>query len=352
MKRIILAVAIVGLVFALTSPAMGRKFSFDLAKGSILFNYTITGTYNPLHLQISLANGYAETHISSEGYNSNTSMEGTGDLSLSQIAATYAIVLEAEVDGNISSTTTTPEGIAASLNFTGEGGVDKEIANDLDPNYADIEIDTGIYVGAQEGRLIVEDSTSNPDLATIMSQKLPLARREARGIISTFGKGRASYALDNTIAHNSTPWRSSGVAGGGGTVIENSISANNLSPAALFQLSLHGLKYKGYLKNSAVYVRVYLSNNGVQIRDLDVNITIVGPTAGGRGNVVLYDVLPYDYGQECYFYHIDEENWLVDIEDLRRSAYELYIDVGRMQTIRLPIAVIEDKQVIPRRVSD
>lgn len=348
MKRIILAVAIVGLVFAITSPAIGRKFSFDLAKGSILFNYTITGADNPLHLQISLANGYAETHISTEGYNSDTTMEGTGNLSFSQIAATYAIVLEAEVDGNISSTTTTSEGIVASLNFAGEGSVDKEIANDLDPNYADIEIDTGIYANAREGRLIVEDSTSNPDLATIMSQKLPIARREARGIISTFGKGRASYALDNALAHNPRPWGNPSV--GGGVVIENSIRTANLSPSAVFQLSLRGLKYKGYLKNSAVYMRVYVSDNGVQITDLDVNITIVGPTAGGGGNVVLYDVLPYSYANECYYYPINEEDWLIDVDDLSPGAYVLHIDVGRMQAVQLPITVTENKEVIPRKV--
>ncbi|GAG28939.1 unnamed protein product, partial [marine sediment metagenome] len=242
-----------------------------------------------------------------------------------------------------------PEGIAASLNFSGEGSVDKEIANDLDPNYADTEIDVSIYTDAREGRLIVEDSTSNPDLATIMSQKLPITRREARGIISTFGKVRASYALNNAITHNPTPSRSSTIADGGGVVIENSISASNLSPATVFQLSLRGIKYEGYLKNSTVYMRVYPSDNGVSIRDLDMIITIVDSDPVpplSASNVVLHDIFPYDYGQECYFYPIDEENWLVDIEDLRPGAYDLYIDIGRMQTITLPITVMEDKQVI------
>ncbi|GAF87563.1 unnamed protein product, partial [marine sediment metagenome] len=57
MKKLICArlIVVVGILLVFAFPAMGRKFSFDLAKGSsVLFNYTITGAYNPLHLQISL----------------------------------------------------------------------------------------------------------------------------------------------------------------------------------------------------------------------------------------------------------------------------------------------------------
>jgi hypothetical protein len=172
---------------------------------------------------------------------------------------------------------------------------------------------------------------------------------DARGIIDEFGKYRANYALDNALAHNSRPWGNPSV-GGGGVVIENSISTANLSPAAIFQLSLRGLKYKGYLKNSAVHMRVYPSNNGVQITDLDVNITIIGPNNGGGGNVVFYDVFPYSYVQKCYYYPIKEGDWLIDVADLTPGAYVLHIDVGRMQAIRLPITVTEDKKVIPRKV--
>jgi len=347
MKKILLAGMMAGLILVLAFPAMGTKFSFDLAKGSVLFKYTITGAYNPLHIDITLTKGYAETHIDTEGYNNDTTMEGGGTVSFSQLASTHAVVVEAEVDGNLSTTTTTSEGVTASVNFTGQGKIDKETADELDPNYEKIEIQSGVYADAQAGRVIIEDSTSNPDLATIMSQKLPIARMEARGIIDEFGRYRANYALDNTLAHNSRPWGNQSV-GGGGVVIENSISTANLSPAAVFQLSLRGLKYNGYLKNSTVYMQIYPSDNGVQITDLDVNITIVGPSNGGGGNVVLYDVFPYSYAYECYYYPIDKGDWLIDVDDLSPGAYELHIDVGRMQAIRLPITVTEDKKVIPR----
>ena len=357
-KKFLLAGVIVGVTLALVTPVMGRKFSFDLSKGYVVFNYTTTGDYNPLHLQILMADGYAQTQIITEGYKSEATIEGTGDLSFSQTATISGIELGAEIDGTLSSTTITADGIVTVLKVYGEGTVNKEVVADtrIDLNPEEVEIYAGVYVDAQSGRLIIEDSVPDPDAAVLISRKLGLTGREADYLLREFGKQGVMRALDIASSHTGGPRHASPtVAGGGGSVVADSISIQNLSPASVFQLSLRGLKFNGYLRDSTVYMRIYHPTNGVKIRDLDAIITIVDPDPSpplSCPNVTLYDVFPYDYDYECYYYSIDEEDWLIDIDDLTPGGYDLYIDVGWIESIKLPVTVTEDKQVIARRVSN
>jgi len=319
MKKYLIAGVVIGLLVTFAAPAVAKKFSFDLSKGSIFFNYATTGAYNPIQIRINGVGGFAQTLIDTDAYKSESFIEGLRGFVLSQIATVSGMELETETDGKFSSTTSA-NGTVFSVAYEGDGTVKLEFnTDDTAINTEEMEIRTAVYVDAESGRFTVEDSS--PESAERISQRFGMDKGEVDRLIQEFGAGRLIHALENARSQYAPRRVSPTVAGGGGAVEGSpggSVSFNDLSPRLVFQLFLWGTKYEGYFRNSTLYARFYHPATGESISDLR------------------------NEQHECYYYPIASAG-------LSPGDYDLYIDVGRITSIKLPIIATKNEGILTRQ---
>ena len=376
MKRIPVVGAVIGVLAIFCVPVAAVKLSFDLSKGPVAFSYDTIGAYNPLRITILGKNGSGQTALDTRAYQCRTYVESLLDelyaLHIGSVSATaftaaakgkLGVLLEgggyrAEarlegLEGMKVLTVLTPSGLRLEATLSKDMSVDASALGAAfesigkSPGMEELEIHATIRVDAESGQLIVQDSRPEPLPGEVLGQKLGMPKDLASDIIEEFGRARVEAALENALSHNGTVYaQGSSIAGGAASVVsDGSLSINSLSPRAVFDLSLQGLRYEGYLRDSTLYMRLLHPANGVSIRDMRVILTVVElepPEPLHGPHIVLWDVFPYDYQAGCYLYHLNSTGW-------RPGAYEVYIDVGKIVNFKLPITITDWHQVVARR---
>jgi len=366
MKRTVMAGIVVGLLLTLGSPAMAAKFAFDLSKGPVSFAYTTIGAYNPTRVTVIGNNGVAQTWFTSDYYESETFLQTLGELLLAQRAAVPWVDLNVEsLTGKLSFQASTEDGVELSVKMEGaQGNITVRVnSGGAKGDTGDKEVRAQVQVDAESGLLTIEDSQPRPDVSVLLGQRYRMPWEQIHQLLDQFGKSRVLSAFQYASSHvGPTIAQNGAVAGEAASVVsDGSVSINNLSPQAVFDLSLRGLKYQGFLRDSTLYMRLYhpangvsirpangvsiRPANGVSIRDMQVILTVVelNPPEPLHGpHIVLWDVFPYDYQAGCYLYHLNSTGW-------RPGSYEVYIDVGKIVNFKLPITITDWHQVVARR---
>jgi len=347
MRRGLSMGVIAGLLLMLSPPALAVKFTFDLSEGPAGLEYSTIGAYNPIRLTLEGFDGAAKTWFGTELYDIQVALETAGKLLLSQIASVTGMDLEARLAGQFRSS-----GSMRNSNFSILVSGSGILSVQIDPDSGGIdteetEIHTKVLVEAKSGRLVVEDSRPEPLPGEAVGYKLGMPRDVVDSLVEDFGRARVEAALENALSHNGAAYaQGSSIAGGAASVVsDGSLSINSLSPRAVFDLSLQGLRYEGYLRDSTLYMRLLHPANGVSIRDMRVILTVVElepPEPLHGPHIVLWDVFPYDYQAGCYLYHLNSTGW-------RPGSYEVYIDVGQIVNFKLPITITDWHQVVARR---
>jgi len=342
MKRTVMAGIVVGLLLTLGSPAMAAKFAFDLSKGPVSFAYTTIGAYNPTRVTVIGNNGVAQTWFTSDYYESETFLQTLGELLLAQRAAVPWVDLNVEsLTGKLSFQASTEDGVELSVKMErAQGNITVRVnSGGAKGDTSDKEVRAQVQVDAESGLLTIEDSRPRADVSVLLGQRYRMSWEQIHQLLGQFGKSRVLSAFQYASSHVGPTIAAASV------VSDGSVSINNLSPQAVFDLSLRGLKYQGFLRDSTLYMRLYHPANGVSIRDMQVILTVVelNPSEPLHGpHIVLWDVFPYDYQAGGYLYHFNSTGW-------RPGAYEVYIDVGKILNFKLPITITDWHQVIARR---
>jgi len=347
MKKIRVMAIAVWLILGLGSPALAVRFSFDLTMGKVNFSYSTIGAYNPVRLTLDGSTGVVRTWVETQAYESQAALEALGKFILSQLASVTGMEISSELQGKLGWVATCPSG-QFSLSFKGDGTLQVRFnleSADVDPE--ETEIHTKVYVDAESGQLVIQDSRPEPLPGEVLGQKLGMPKDLASDIVEEFGRARVEAALENALSHNGTAYaQGSSIAGGAASVMsDGSVGINELSQRAIFDLSLRGVEYQGYLRDSTLYMRLLHPANGVSIRDMRVILTVVelNPPEPLHGpHIVLWDAFPYDYQAGCYLYRLNSTGW-------RPGSYEVYIDVGQILNFKLPITITDWHQVVARR---
>jgi len=348
MKRFLVMGTLVGILLALSPLAIATKYTFDLSKGPVLFSYTTIGAYNPIEITIVGKNGVAQTWLGSDYYQSQTLLQAMNDLLMSQHGAVPWVDLKVEfLMGKLSFQTSTQDGTQVRVEMQGSSGnitVRLETSG-MGEDTSEEEVHAMVQVNAEDGQLTVKDSSPGPEGDTVLGQKYGVPPGQMSQLLDQFGRARVASALETAGNHNGLALAQNGaIAGGAASVADGSVSLSDLSPGEVFRISLWGLKYQGYLRDSTLYMRLLHPANGVSIRDMRVILTVVelSPPEPLHGpHIVLWDVFPYDYQAGCYLYHINSTGW-------RPGSYEVYIDVGKILNFKLPITITDWHQVVAR----
>lgn len=336
-----------GILLCSCLSGFSAKFTFDLSKGPVSFHYTTIGEYNPVEIIVIGEGGTISTWISSRYYNAQTLLKVLELLTFTQHGAvTWTDLIVESLKGTMAFTVETPQGSMA-VNLEGEGN-DLNLKFNVAAGSADISqetVTTRILANFDAGVLTIQDNSPGPAPLGVAAQRYKIPPEEINKMLSQFPAHKIDRAFD--IAGDYFPFRKkTAIAGGAGMAAPNGcISVEELSPQELFRLSLLGLKYQGYLKDSTLYMRVFHPQTGACIKDMRVIITVVeeGHVAGsGNPNVVLWDVLPYVDLSGCYLYGFDTTNW-------RPGRYEVYIDVGRFLNFILPLVITDSGRMMVRR---
>jgi hypothetical protein len=326
---------------ALALSGIGAKYTFDLSKGPVVFQYSTTGAYNPIRVTIIGQNGFAQTIFETLAYKAYTTIESVL-LDIYQIA-TVAKGTELNVNslsGRLSFQAQTAVG-TFTITVEASGG---NIKVTVDPGAVEgdpreIEIRTAIYANAELGQVIIEDSRPGPTAQEVASQQLGIPQAEAESLVDQCGAHRLLTAVNAAASHNHVSLAPP-VVGGAGAVegAPSSVNFSSLGRREVFDLYLNGALFQGQIKDSTLYLRLFHPSTGQSINDLRVIITILQPKSEGS-RVVVWDRALYDEAEGCYLYPLGRNS-------LTPGDYLLYIDVGQFQTIKLPLAVTQDKQVI------
>jgi|GEM_PF-2408289 len=329
------------ILLALALPGIGAKYTFDLSKGPVIFQYSTTGAYNPIRVTITGQNGFAQTVFETLAYKAYTMVESML-LDIYQIATvangtelsvnSFAGRLSFQAETAVGTFTVTVEASGGNIKVTVDPG-----AVEGDPR--EIEIRTAIYANAELGRVIIEDSRPGPTVQEVASQRLGISQAEAERLVNQYGANRLLSAVNAAASHNNVS-RAPVVAGGAGAVegTPPSVNFGSLGRREVFDLFLNGTRFQGQIKDSTLYLRFFHPSTGQAIKDLRVIITILQPKTNGS-SVVVWDRAFYDEAEACYLYVLRRN-------PLAPGDYLLYIDVGQFQTIKLPLAVTPDSQVI------
>jgi len=350
MKRFLVMGMLVGILLALGPPAMAMKYTFDLSKGPVSFSYTTIGAYNPIEITIVGKNGVAQTWLASDYYLSQTLLEAMNELLMSQHGAVPWLDLSVEsLTGKLSFQASTHDGAQVRVEMEGaQGNITVRLeTSGVGEDTSEKEVHATVQVNAEDGQLIVKDSSPSPEGDTVLGQKYGVPPGQLSQLLDQFGRARVASALETAGNHNGVSLAQNGAIAGGAASIpaDGSVSFSDLSPGEVFRISLWGLKYQGYLRDSTLYMRLLHPANGVSIRDMRVTLTVVElepPEPLHGPHIVLWDVFPYDYQAGCYLYHLNSTGW-------RPGAYEVYIDVGQIVNFKLPITITDWHQVVARR---
>ena len=350
MKRFLAMGTLVGILLALGPPAMAAKYTFDLSKGPVSFSYTTIGAYNPIEITIVGKNGVAQTWLASDYYQSQTLLEAMNELLMRQHGAVPWVDLHVEsLTGKLSFQASTQDGAQVRVEMEGaQGNITVRLeTSGVGEDTSEKEVHATVQVNAEDGQLTVKDSSPSPEGDTVLGQKYGVPPGQMSQLLDQFGRARVASALETAGDHNGIALAQNGAVAGGAASIpaDGSVSLSDLPPGEVFRISLWGLKYQGYLRDSTLYMRLLHPANGVSIRDMRVILTVVelDPPEPLHGpHIVLWDVFPYDYQAGCYLYHLNSTGW-------RPGAYEVYIDVGKILNFKLPITITDWHQVVARR---
>lgn len=338
MKRWLMVPIVLGLA-AVAFTAFASKYTFDLSKGPVIFEYTTTGAYNPIRVTITGQNGLAQTFFETLAYRAYTTIESLL-LDIHQIA-TVANGVNLNVNalnGRLSFQAQTAQGTFTVTMEASEGSVKITVdPGKVEGNPSEIEIRTAIYANAELGQVVIEDGRPGPTAQEVASQRLGISRTEAETLANQYGAHRLLSAVNAAASHNNVN-RAPIVAGGAGAVegAPASVNFGSLGQREVFDLFLNGTRFQGQIKNSTLYLRLFHPSTGQIITDLRVIVTVL---RADNSSIVTWDRAFYDETEACYLYALGRN-------PLIPGDYLLYIDVGQFQTIKLPLAVTQDKQVI------
>jgi len=350
MKRCLVVAIVAGVLLALGPPGIAMKYTFDLSKGPVAFSYTTIGAYNPIEITIVGENGVAQTWLASDYYQSQTLLQAMNELLMKQHGAVPWLDLSVEsLTGKLSFQASTQDGAQVRVEMQGaQGSITVRLeTSGTDEDTSEKEVHATVQVNAEDGQLTVKDSSPSPETGAVLGQKYGVPPGQMSQLLDQFGRARVASALETAGNHNGISLAQNGAVAGGAASIpaDGSVSLSDLSPGEVFRISLWGLKYQGYLRDSTLYMRLLHPANGVSIRDMRVILTVVelDPPEPLHGpHIVLWDVFPYDYQAGCYLYHLNSTGW-------RPGAYEVYIDVGQIVNFKLPITITDWHQVVARR---
>lgn len=349
MKKILVLGALVGILLALSLPAIATKFTFDLSKGPVSFSYSTIGAHNPITITLLGENGTVRTWFASEYYQSQTMLQAVNKLLMTQHGAVPWTDLSVEsLTGKLSLLASTKDGVNYSVKMEGaQGNVTVRLeTSGMGTDTSDKEVSAAVQVDAEAGKLTIKDSSPRPNGDILASQKHGMPQEQMTQFLNQFGRTRVNNAFRNADSHTGLAVVQGTAAGGGGSIAgDGSVSFADLSSGEVFRISLWGLKYQGYLKNSTLYMRLLSPANGVSIRDMRVILTVVriNPSVPlGEPHIVRWDVFPYDNQAQCYLYRLKTNQW-------KPGTYEIYIDVGRILNFTLPVTVTTQHEVLARR---
>ncbi|MEF8798919.1 MAG: hypothetical protein V5A79_05840, partial [Candidatus Bipolaricaulota bacterium] len=353
-----------------------------------------------IDLEIDGNGGRAATHaISDELYEKELSVDSIGEIKLSQLVDRHQVELNLNwTKGDVKSQTSTPNQETTVVLEDAEGEMEEELTvneedstSDSDNEKTDVssqdktqepggneedvktespsdkagekdnqaksetsseKIEARVQLETGEDAkltIIKMNPRGSEPVATdeeIVSMRMGMDISEARAHIrDNGGMSEIDYAWEKANSFNPTP-PSKEVAGkAGGFAGPKSVSINSLSQPEVYRLHLKGPEYKGFLKKSELFMRLYYPTNGHRIRGVRTTITVA--KAEKRNDILLVQEIPYNIEKDYYHYGFEEGDWLVDFETLQ-GPYTLLIDAGQSLNINLPIKITEDGRIIPR----
>ncbi|MBS3788347.1 hypothetical protein KGY79_09165 [Candidatus Bipolaricaulota bacterium] len=359
----------------------------DLSLSTVLSNPKIK-------LEIDGKSGNAAAQALSDMlYNNELTVNSSGKISLSQLADRHQVFLHLDWNrGDVTNKTSTPNQETTVVLENAEGKLEKNLTvekinngeenNDKNnpgvknstKNSGDTEdssqeetsttskdssdnssVSARAKLGAGNGgrltiiRMNPRGSEPVASDAEIVSRRLGMDINRAQNYISdNGGMSKINYAWNKSSSFNPKPPTPAVAGKAGGLSGPTSIDIGTLSRPEVYKLHLKGPKYKGFLRNSELYMRLYFPTNNRQIRGVYTTITVAEPIQSN--NILLVQELSYDYEGDFYRYSFDKEDWLVDFASLE-GPYVLLIDAGQSLNVELPITITENGEIKPRNGS-
>ena len=347
-KKVILIT--LSVILALSLAAYGKEF--NLALSGVKLHYT---QHNPIKISIEDAkNGSGSLFLESETYVNSNNIKGKGEFELDKTSLVSSTEMEASVKkGSVSSTLRSKD--TNTVVFAScDGNCTVESSAEVDGEYSDKFVKVRIAT-TQADRGILRTNHNNPEFGLpdeeYISKQFGVSSAEARNLLDEHGKVKLINAFEGMNKFSSNSNRGNNPAGGAGAIAGNNgvIGINNLSSSAVFNLYLKGIKYEGYVRHNSVFMRVYYPDNGVNLNNIPINLTLHGPVNSDRyaSNIALMGTLKYSSEKRLYKYAFQNGDWLVDLDRLPSGHYELHLDVERIQHIELPVTLTEDKKIVP-----
>ncbi|MEM3434305.1 MAG: hypothetical protein QXI12_09180 [Candidatus Methanomethyliaceae archaeon] len=338
MKRVFLIVLVISLS---TEAVIASKYIFDLTKGPVNFQYILTGAYNPIRITVVGEQGSVQTVMATLAYQSTVSIQSL-ILDIYQVATIRGLNLDVrQLAGQLLFLAETGQGTFSITMQTTEGRVTVTMdCGDVPGDPREIEIRAGVQASATRGQVVIEDGRPAPSAPELVSQKLGVSLPEAQNLVNQFGSHRVLSAATAALSHNQVS-HAPAVAGGAG-VLESGPTVTNfgsLGRKEVFDLYLNGTRFKGEIRDSTLFLRLFHPANGAILNGLRVIITMLRENSGSRA-LVVWDRASFDPGQGWYIYPLMKNGALTP------GDYVLYIDVEHFQTIKLPLAVTREGQVI------
>jgi len=351
MKRSLLAILIFLIAFTLyTATANGKKFNLTLSGVDLHY-----AQHNPIKISIENAkNGSGSLFLESDTYVNSNNIQGKGEFELDKTSLVSSTEMEASVKkGSVSSTLRSKDNntvVFASC----EGNCTVDSSAEVDGEYSDKIVKVRIAT-TQADRGILRTNYSNPEFGLpdeeYISKQFGVSSSEARKLLNEHGKVKLISAFEGMNKFANSNNRGNSPAGGAGAIAGKNgvIGINNLPSSAVFNLYLKGIKYEGYVRHNSVFMRVYYPDNGANLKNIPINITLHGPVNSDsyRSNIVLMGSLKYSNEKSLYKYAFKNGDWLVDLDRLPSGHYELHLDVERIQHVELPVTLTEDKKIVP-----
>jgi len=370
----------------------GRGFANVLALTKYLENRGLINSRGELRVNASLSkpaiklemegkDGNASAEATKDKlYNKKVSVESEGDIELSQDAKEDGVNLNLDWSkkANVRTTTSTPDQ-EATLNLkNAEGSLKEELkVEEEDTKKSENEKESKKKAGADNnqkadpdeekevkvkvkletepdgtGKLIIirmnpRGSVPVASDAEIVSRRLGMNISQAQDHIQeNGGMGKIDYAWKKANSYNPQAPSPTVAGKAGGLATPASVDVRTLNRPSVYKLHLLGPKYKGFLKNSTLLLRLYYPTNERSIRGVFTTITVSEP--GPSNNILLVKELPYDHHNDVYRYSFDKADWLTDFDSLE-GPYVLLIDVGQSLNFKLGITITEEGDIIPRK---
>ena len=364
-KNILVLTFVAFFSMLLYSPVIGEETWNASYSDHIIIHFA---QHNPINITFTDGkNGFIETDLATiEGTYSATSLVASEKFEFSQVSLVDSIRSNAQLDKdgllqiNIIGKETT-----AIVTAAGSGDLRMEVSNG-DPPFDTKQVKAFIHVSAEEGLLNVnaeEPQFGLPSDEEQISRVLGVSNDGARDLISKHGTSKIFNAINeatnfgnrygDNLMKGSLAKRK--VAGGGGALISSeggAIDISTLDPSTVFDIFLNEPFYKGTLMNSELEMQLIHGPSERQIKGVEGTITIAGPVNGDNPspkNVILLDTVTFNEEKGFYYYKIKKEDFLVDPSNITPGGYNLFVDFGQMQHIKLAVTIDEDLKVFTGR---